>query len=123
MDFSEDLPVRAQHLAPSSAMDEQGIDRVAELSATDKNYLVQPQPGNRVFLEFPAGAVPAGARQSAFLHTRGYYEYVRDYKNKPDVATLETFRDAGALARFSKEKFNRFASDKNLASKAFSGSR
>jgi len=44
-----------------------------------------------------------------FLHTRGYYEYIRDYKGKPNISELKKFKLTGTFARFAKARFSQIA--------------
>jgi hypothetical protein len=46
-----------------------------------------------------------GTTLSTFLHTKGYYEHVRDYTGTPDVPELISFRKPGRFIEFSKEKY------------------
>jgi hypothetical protein len=118
MDFSKNIPVEITRLVPTSAMDEKGHDVSALLKASDKKYLIQPEVGDEVVVTYPGTAVNASHQQTAFLHSRGYYEYIRDYKTKPDVAYLKSFRQEGAFTRFSKDNYTRFVTDKKLVANA-----
>lgn len=122
IDFSEKIPVQITHLAPSSAIDEKGFEVSALLKKSDKKYLLQPQAGNEVIVKYPACANNSRFMQSAFLHSRGYYEYIRDYKNKPDIAYLKSFKQEGAFTRFSKEHYLKLVSDKKMIANALSDS-
>lgn len=118
MDFSQNVPVEITRLVPASAIDEKGNNVSAELKATDKKYLVQPEVGNEVILTYPGLKSDADFEQTAFLHSRGYYEYIREYKTKPDVAYLKSFRQEGTFTRFSKDNYTSFVTDKKLIAKA-----
>ena len=118
VDFSENTPVKVTHLAPKLAFDQKGHEVSATLIATDKKYLVQPEAGNEVIVSYQVPPSAEGHQMSAFLHSRGYYEYIRDYKGKPDIAYLKSFRQAGAFTRFSKEKYMKFVNDKKMISNA-----
>ncbi len=118
MDFTENIPVKVDRLLPESAIDEKGLEVSATLKASDKQYLVQTEAGNEVIVNYRASTSAAGYQYSSFLHSRGYYEYIRDYKNEPDISYLLSFRKEGAFARFSKEKYLMFASDKDLITNA-----
>ncbi|HEX6334497.1 MAG TPA: hypothetical protein VFZ78_09735, partial [Flavisolibacter sp.] len=47
----------------------------------------------------------AGKTFSVVLHTKGYYEHVRDYKGKPQLAFLKGFRNPGAFPAFSLQQY------------------
>ena len=102
IDFTEDENYTIEKLLPSKAIDENGKDVTAQLLADDKNYLVQPRIGNITTVEYVYNSVPSpNTTQTYVLHSKGFYEYVRDYKNKPNVKFLKQFKNAGALSDYS----------------------
>ncbi len=118
MDFTKNIPVKVDRLLPESAIDEKGFEVSASLKASDKQYLEQPEPGNEVIVNYRASNSAVGYQYSSFLHSRGYYEYIRDYKNEPDISYLLSFRKEGAFAHFSKEKYLMFVSDEDMITNA-----
>ncbi|MDO8896732.1 MAG: hypothetical protein Q7V19_03710 [Bacteroidales bacterium] len=120
LDFSDTVDVQISQLSPTSATDEKGNDVTDLLTTTDRNYLYQPDVGNEVVITYAAPAPNEGRAQTVFLHSRGYYEYIRDYKNKPDLSYLKSFRKEGAFTRFSKNHYNKLVTDKQFIVKALS---
>ncbi|MBS4062893.1 MAG: hypothetical protein KG029_21040 [Bacteroidetes bacterium] len=118
LDFSDTIEVQVSRLAPASAMDEKGNDVADLLTITDKKYLYQPDVGNEVVITYGAPSTNEDLVQTVFLHSRGYYEYIRDYKNKPDISYLKSFRKEGAFTRFSKNHYKKLVSDKHFIVKA-----
>ncbi|CAN5438432.1 hypothetical protein BH11BAC1_BH11BAC1_18580 [soil metagenome] len=118
MDFSENIPVETQTLIPDSAVDEKGIDVAPLLEAIDNRYLIQPGAGNEAMLNYTLTQVKKGKVQSLFLHSRGYYEYIRNYKSKPDLLYLSSFKKKGAFTKFSKEHYYEFTGKKDFYSTA-----
>jgi hypothetical protein len=118
LDFSDTIEVQVSRLAPASAMDEKGNDVADLLTITDKKYLYQPDVGNEAVITYNAPSANEDLIQTVFLHSRGYYEYIRDYKNKPDISYLKSFRKEGAFTRFSKNHYNKLVSDKHFIVKA-----
>ncbi len=114
LDFSDTIEVQISQLSPSSAIDEKGNDVTDLLTLTDKKYLYQPDVGNEVVITYDAPSHNEDLAQTVFLHSRGYYEYIRDYKNKPDISYLKSFRKEGAFTRFSKNHYNKLVSDKQF---------
>ena len=51
------------------------------------------------------------------LHTKGYYEHVRNFKGSPDKKFLAGFKKPGAFPQFSLQRFKQFNREqiKNLA--------
>ena len=116
MDFSKNENVKRTTLKPTTATDENGNNVRSLLVEKDKKYLVQPNIGNEVILNFAAVKVNPNSKQSFFFKTNGYYEYIRDYKGSPNFAKLKTFREKGALNAYSIELYKDFVSDsKNLS--------
>jgi hypothetical protein len=71
------------------------------LQKEDGVYLDQPQIGNVVTLAYKA-SIPANATktQSFIMHSKGYYEYIREFTNKPDVAFLQKITQPGAFSAY-----------------------
>lgn len=105
MDFTADAPVKISYESPLSAVDESGNDVTASLQKADKKYLSQQHPGIVVDVKFNAPACADNEAQSVVLHTRGYYEHVRDYKGIPEIKYLQTFRQAGTFTHFSLQHY------------------
>ncbi|MDP4292517.1 MAG: hypothetical protein Q8908_15670, partial [Bacteroidota bacterium] len=91
MDFSNNVPVTVDHLQSASAIDDKGNDVRKLIAAKDRKYLYQPSVGNNAILSFNATPLSGNHIATPFLHTRGYYEAIRNYKNKPDISYLKTF--------------------------------
>jgi len=117
MDFSTNVPVEVTSIAPASAFDENGVGVSDLISATDHKYLLQPEIGNVVTLKFNQPPPTEGV-QTAFLHSRGYYEYIRDFKNIPNLIYLNSFKEKGAFTKFSREQFDAFSYDESIVAAA-----
>lgn len=106
MDFSADEPFTVTTLHPVYAADEKGNDVLAGLSGDDANYVAQPEPGNYAILKYHYDKpVVSGNSYSVVLSTKGYYEPVREYTGKANTKFLRNFKEPGALAAFSKNKY------------------
>src|SRR5690606_15813337 len=92
----------------SSAVDEKGVDVAGLIAGTDDQYLVQPEITNIAVIRYPANEPQPGNEQTVFLHSRGYYEYIRDYTGFPDLNSLRRFKDKGAFTEFSRERYIEF---------------
>lgn len=115
MDFTENIPVKISEIAATSARDENGRDVSSLIAATDNKYLIQPEIGNVATIAYAATAPQIqGNVQSVFLHSRGYYEYVRSYENMPNILTLQSFKEKGGFTKFSKNQYNEFISNKDF---------
>ncbi|MFZ4401197.1 MAG: hypothetical protein ACOYO1_14255 [Bacteroidales bacterium] len=114
IDFSENLKVNTSLLSPSSAIDEKGNEVASLLSKNDDKYLIQADVGNEVVIKYPVIQSKKDFMQTVFLHNRGYYEYIRDYKGKPDLLYLNTFKKKGSFVKFSKLYYNKYIESNNF---------
>lgn len=114
IDYSKDIPLEPQYINPFSAIDENGKNVTHLLDKEDKNYLIQPNIGNEVVIKYHVNPAKKGEKQTVFLKNRGYYEYIRNYKGIPNFAKLKTFREQGALSKYSKAEYIRFKKSDNL---------
>ncbi|QEC67668.1 hypothetical protein FRZ67_10325 [Panacibacter ginsenosidivorans] len=102
VDFSAETPLLVTRLLPIKATDETGSNVMPALEKEDNAFLEQPVPGNAAIIEYAYTPLKDTAKTQTFiLHAKGYYEHVRDYKNKPDIAFLEQFKKPGALSTYS----------------------
>jgi hypothetical protein len=106
MDFTADNRYPVTRLRPVTAIDENGVSVINELREDDSLYLRQPLPGNYATITYNWNRQPAtGNVYSIILHTKGYYEPVREYSGTPATNELKKFREPGALARFSLSRY------------------
>jgi hypothetical protein len=104
IDYSTDLPVTASTVAATHAEDETGKDVLALITGDDNNYYIQPDIGNRATVTFPAPMKQEGYNRTVFLHSKGYYQILRQPKQTaPDVAYLQKFTKPGAFIQFANE--------------------
>lgn len=94
-----------QILKPSSAVDEKDRDILKPIFEKDGIYLEQHQIGNRAFLTYQVENFSTDKAYSAFLHTKGYYEPIREYEGPADRKFLTKFLEPGAFPDFSKDKY------------------
>ncbi|MFD3001552.1 hypothetical protein ACFS7Z_14370 [Pontibacter toksunensis] len=104
LDLTPNEAVLVQNASGSAAFTDKGEDVSGLLAGTDEKYLQQLQVGDQVELSFKAPE-PGDKKVSFFLHTRGYYEHIRDYEGMPDLLELISFRKPGKFTSFSKEKY------------------
>ena len=105
MDFSPNTEVDVQKAFLLSANGTNGIDWREALQATDEDYMGQLTIGEVTQLEFAAPQPPAGKTQTAFLHTRGYYELIRDFSGPAQIKELNKFKTPGYFAEFSRTQY------------------
>ena len=110
MDFTSNDQLEITRLPLLAAVDENNIDLMYAISHHDGTYLEQPYIGAEAILTFDGHpSIQSQKTTSLFLHTRGYYEYIRDYTGKPNISELKKFQVTGTFARFAKTRFSQTA--------------
>lgn len=98
MDYTEENNFTVQKINPSIATDEAGKNILPLLQKEDKVYLAQPDIGNTATIVYNAATLNDNSRARTYiLHSKGYYEHVRNFTNKPNVAFLNQFKKPDAL--------------------------
>lgn len=111
IDYTENInDAQLTKLTPYMAVDENNNDVTALLVQADKQYLVQPEIGNAVTVNFQAPKKQVGLERSVFLVNQGYYNYIRDYKGVPNFEWLKKFREKNTFTRFSENSYKRILS-------------
>lgn len=125
MDFSKDDNMIVTRHKPESAKGTGDHDWRMALSATDGIYMEQRTPGLRTDIIFntsgnsnqtsnvSSNSMLTG-EESVFLHTRGYYELIRDFAGAPQLTELYKFKSPGYFSEFSKQQFNEWLTGENI---------
>jgi hypothetical protein len=115
MDYTASVPVKLEKCKPATAINEKNEDMRTALAETDNHYLQQLQPGTAVTITYQSTLQASGGTSiSTFLHSRGYYEHVREYTGTPDMLDLISFRKPGRFIEFSKEKYQKINREMGL---------
>jgi len=108
MDFTSENTISVQKLSPRKATDETGKNVLSKLQKEDGHYLEQPEIGNTATLTYKAKINTDPSKiQTYILHARGYYEHIRDFKNKPDINFLSQFRQPGAFPVYGMQLYKK----------------
>ena len=107
MDYSENEIISIEKQLPVKATDETGKSVSSELGVADGDHLVQPEPGNVTTITYDYHKPLEGQVQTYILHSKGWYETIREFHGEPDVTFLRQFQKEGALARFSLELYSK----------------
>ncbi len=108
LDFSDDQSFTIQQVTPEKATDELGQNVLPQLQKEDAVYLEQPAIGNAATLVYKILPNQDNTKtQSYILHAKGYYEHIRDFKNKPDVAFLKQFTKPNAFPLYGMKLYNK----------------
>jgi hypothetical protein len=112
LDFSSDDQFSVEKLSPVSATDESGKDVLPLLQKEDNRSLEQPQIGNVATIIYKPSLDKSSAKtQTYFLHTRGWYQHVRNYTHGPNVAFLKRFLKPGAFPSYGKELYRKIQAE------------
>ena len=108
IDYSNNKAFGVETISPAVATDETGKNVLAVLQKRDGIYLSQPVPGNMVTLQYKCKPQQSNSARSYILHTKGYYEHVRDFKGSPNVSFLKQFKQPNAFPLFSLQLYKKF---------------
>jgi hypothetical protein len=98
IDFSEQNNFTLQKLAPIKATDETGKNVLSFLQKEDASYLSQPAIGNSATIIYKTDELKDESKiRTYILHSKGYYEHIRNFTGKPNVAFLNQFKKPGAF--------------------------
>jgi hypothetical protein len=112
MDFTNNRTVEIIKIHPDSALDELGKNVLSEVRDADSKYLAQTEVGNVVTLSYPSPNTKG--KRSIFLHSRGYYEYIRNYKNDINWFKVWSFKNKRGFTRFAREQYDELSESKEL---------
>jgi hypothetical protein len=105
IDYSETDEVKITRLPLLRALNQEGKDVKEQLLLPDNRYLKQFNIGDEAELVFESKDVTPMMSETIILHTRGFYEHIRDYEGLPDLVRLRSFKEPGAFPAFVKEKW------------------
>lgn len=112
MDFTEDGLFDIQKITPAIATDELNKNILPELQKEDGVYLAQPDIGNMATMVYNINPLYNEAQTRTYiLHSKGYYEHLRDFKTKPDIHFLNQFKVPGAFPLFGMQLYKKITAD------------
>jgi hypothetical protein len=114
MDFTKNLDVKVTEVSPVFTTSGDDQTYTLALSRDDTAYLHQLNTGDQVIISYKSSTTRSGYQQSMFLHSKGYYEPVRDYKGLPDLITLQKFDQPGYFIKFSNDRFKSYLKEASL---------
>ncbi|MGG9964341.1 hypothetical protein [Ferruginibacter sp. SUN106] len=108
IDYSQENTFSVQKITAQKATDELGKNVLPDLQKEDAVYLAQPDIGNTATLTYTATPLNDAAKTRTYiLHTKGYYEHVRDFKNKPNISFLNQFKKPNAFPLFGMQLYKK----------------
>lgn len=110
VDFSENISHKSYIIPLNSATTSNKKDIKNKLLRDDKKYYVQPNVGDEAILTFDL-PTPTDSHRSIILHSKGFYEILRDPVGKPNISYLKTFTEPGQFNRFCNERISKALRD------------
>lgn len=98
-DFTRDISLNPLKVPISTAITNTKKNVKGKLLKDDKKYYTQPDVGDEAVISFDLPAL-TDSHRSLVLHTKGYYQILRNPSGKPNVSYLKSFSQP--------EQFNRF---------------
>jgi len=107
VDYSKDIILENNILIVDEAVDESGKDVANLINSQDDNYFIQSEIGSDAVIKFDVkGLKPMKGERSVFLHTKGYYEYVKSYDKQPDLGSATKIFVKGGFSDYAKKKLD-----------------
>ncbi len=103
IDYSPGQQVTSHTIPVKSALDEAQKDVSSLLAKDDTKYYTQPTMTNQAIVTFD---LPKATDQyrTVILHSKGWYQVLRNPEGKPDVDKLKTFKQPGRFNQFVNEQ-------------------
>lgn len=102
IDYSPDYKIDYKVIPAISAIDQSNKDVKRLLLGDDGKYLDQPEIGNQTIVKYDLPQL-TDENRTIILHSKGWYQIIRNPKGTPDREYLETFRQPGRFNRFVNE--------------------
>jgi hypothetical protein len=110
IDYSENIEINYQVIPIQSAIDQNGKDVRKKMQADDRRYYIQPEVGDMAVVNFALPSLSASDTRTMFLHSKGWYEILRNPSGDPDKEFVEKFREPGQLNRYINDYMERLTS-------------
>ena len=92
-------------LQPKTARDHLDEDVLPSILSMDKIYLEQAKTGDKLYLSYDFKEYDPSKTYTAFVHTKGFYEPIRNYQGPVDRRFVMQFNEPGIFASFSRNTY------------------
>ncbi|HAQ17806.1 MAG TPA: hypothetical protein DCR40_01080 [Prolixibacteraceae bacterium] len=106
VDYSPDNEVTSYTIPAKTAITEEQKDVTGLLSKDDTKYYTQPITTNKAVVTFDLPELTSQNR-TVILHSKGWYEILRNPVGKPDIENLKAFRQPGHFNQFVNEQLKK----------------
>jgi len=102
IDYSSDLELSYQIIPVNTAYDQEDNEVSKNLTNDDTKYYDQPNVGDYAVVSFKLPEQKT-ERRTIYLHSKGWYQILRNPSGTPDRDYLETFRNPGRFNQYVNE--------------------
>ncbi len=100
MDFTKNIEITTTVVPLKNGLTNTNDNITNMLIGDDSKYYVQPNIGDNAILTFTA-PIKTSSKRSIFLHSKGYYEILRNPTGTANRQYLEEFRKPGRFTKYS----------------------
>lgn len=106
VDYSSEVQVKSYMVPVKTAITEAEKDIAALLQKSDNKYYTQPTMDNQAVVTFEMPEL-TDQNRTIFLHSKGWYEILRNPEGKPDIEKLKAFRNPGHFNQFVNQQMKK----------------
>jgi hypothetical protein len=106
VDYSSEVQVKSHTIPVKTAITEDEKDIAGLLQKPDNKYYTQPTMDNQAVVTFDMPELTEQNR-TIFLHSKGWYEILREPEGKPDIEKLKAFRKPGHFNQFVNQQIKK----------------
>lgn len=106
VDYSSEVQVKSHTLPVKTAITEDEKDITGFLQKSDNKYYTQPTMDNQAVVTFDMPEL-TNQNRTVFLHSKGWYEILREPEGKPDIEKLKAFRNPGHFNQFVNQQIKK----------------
>jgi hypothetical protein len=112
VDFGDNENIEFQKIEVNTAINQDNKNVTRKLTSDDNKYYTQEFAGTSALVSFNLPP-KTGEKQSIYLHSKGWYEILRNPQGEQDREYLETFKEPGRFNEFVINYVQRLASGEN----------
>ncbi|MFN8256238.1 MAG: hypothetical protein U0W24_11145 [Bacteroidales bacterium] len=114
IDFSSNSELNIAAIQPKQAIGTGLKNWKSALENIDNQYMIQENSGEFTELLFTEVPRQIYENQTVFLHSRGYYELIRNFKGIPQINELNKFKIPGYFSDYSRIEYLKTKNSKEI---------
>jgi hypothetical protein len=112
VDYSEPVAFEMEEISASSIFADNGRDLLSVLEATDDDFHVMPEVGQRAYLTFAVPELKAGNERTIFAKASGYYEMHLNASGSPQFEKIHRIlSEPDYVVEFSLKEYQKWLSE------------